>query len=149
MRKIWVGWLVLGICISASSAGDDVITKDRKQIEGTWQVTAMVVNGNPVPDDDARKFTVLNRSDGTWALLADGKEISRGTSSFEPMNKPKTLEFMPSQGVGSGNTYQGIYELAKNTRKMCFAPADRERPTEFASMPGSDHILMTFERVKK
>ena len=146
MRNIW---LVLGIAISATTAGDDAVTKDRKQIEGTWQVTAMEVNGNPVADEAVKKLTVVNGSDGTWAIRSDGKEFSSGTSNFEPMNKPKTLEFMPNVGVWSGNTLHGIYELGKNTRKMCFAPPGKERPTEFSSMPGSGHILITLERVKK
>jgi uncharacterized protein (TIGR03067 family) len=64
------------------------------------------------------------------------------------MKKPKTIDFTATEGEGKGNQYLGIYELSEKTRKMCFAPPGKERPTEFSSMPGSEHILVTFEREK-
>ena len=55
---------------------------------------------------------------------------------------------MPTSGQDQGQTLLGIYELKKNTRKLCFAPAGRNRPTEFSSTAENQHILVTFERVK-
>jgi len=52
------------------------------------------------------------------------------------------------EGDGKGDHYLGIYELGEKTRKMCFAPPGKERPTEFTSMPDNEHILVTFEREK-
>jgi uncharacterized protein (TIGR03067 family) len=75
-------------------------------------------------------------------------EISKGTSTFDPTKKPKTIDFTPTEGEGKGNLYLGIYELGENTRKLCFAPAGKERPTEFSSTPSNEHILVTFEREK-
>lgn len=155
MRRSFLGLLVVGALLTAigtiASAGDskdDAIKKDRKQIEGTWRVVALEVNGNKANDEDAKKLTVVNGSDGTWSLLSEGKEISKGTSTFDPTKKPKTLDFTPTEGEGKGNQYLGIYELGEKTRKMCFAPPGKERPTDFSSMPGTEHILVTFEREK-
>lgn len=155
MRNAFFGGLVVGALLtatgtiaSAGDANDDAIKKDRKQIEGTWRVVALEVNGNKSKDEDAKKLTVVNGSDGTWSLLAEGREISKGTSTIDPTKKPKTLDFTPTEGEGKGKEYLGIYELGEKTRKMCFAPAGKERPTEFSSMPGSEHILVMFEREK-
>ena len=131
-----------------SDAKDEAIKKDRKQIEGTWRVIALEVNGNKADEVDAKKLTVVNGSDGTWSLLSEGKEISKGTSTFDPTKNPKTINFTPTEGEGKGNHHLGIYELGEKTRKLCFAPPGKERPTEFVSIPGSELILVTFEREK-
>lgn len=155
MRRSFLGLLFVGASLAAigmiASAGgskDDAIKKDRKQIEGTWRVVTLEVNGNKATEEDAKKLTVVNGSDGTWRLLSEGKEISKGTSTIDPTKKTKTLDFTPSEGEGKGHQYLGIYELGEKTRKMCFAPPGKERPTDFSSMPGTDHILVTFEREK-
>jgi len=133
---------------SADDSKDEAIKKDRKQIEGTWRIVALEVDGNKAKDEDAKRLTVVNSSDGTWSLRSEDKEIGKGTSTFDPTKKPKTIDFTPTDGEGKGDHYLGIYEIGENTRKLCFAPAGKERPTEFASKPGSEHILVAFEREK-
>jgi hypothetical protein len=38
--------------------------------------------------------------------------------------------------------------LGDNTRKLCFAPPGKDRPTDFATTPGSQFVLVMFEREK-
>jgi uncharacterized protein (TIGR03067 family) len=155
MKKSFFGCLVCGILLTAiatiataDDAKDEAIKKDLKQIEGTWRVIALENNGNKAMDEDAKKLTVVNGSDGTWSLRAEDKEISKGTSTIDPTKKLKTIDFTPTEGEGKGNLYLGIYKLGEKTRKLCFAPPGKERPTEFSSTPGSEHILVTFEQEK-
>ena len=152
MRYSLFGLLVLGVLLTtiafADDAKDKAIMKDRKRIQGTWQVTALTINGNKAKDEDAKKITVVNGGDGTWNVRSEGKEISNGTSTFDPTKKPKTIDFTPTDGGGKGEQFFGIYQLRKDTRKLCFAPADKDRPKEFTSTPENQQILVTFERVK-
>ena len=155
MKTFFVGLPVIGLLLvatasiaAADDAKDEAIKKDRKQIEGTWRVVSLEVNGNKVSDEDAKKIKVVNGPDGTWTLFSDGKEIGKGTNSFDPTKTPKLIDFTQTEGEGKGNLYLGIYELGENTRKLCFAPPGKDRPTEFATAPGSEHVLVTFERVK-
>jgi uncharacterized protein (TIGR03067 family) len=111
-------------------------------------VVALEVNGTKSMEEDAKKLTVVNGSDGTWTLCSEDKEISKRTSTIDPTKKPKTIDFTVTEGEGKGNQHLGIYELGKITRKLCFAPPGKERPTEFSSTPGSEDILVTFEREK-
>lgn len=155
MKRTYFGILAVGALLtaisaiaSADDATEEAIKKDRKQIEGTWRIVALVVNGNQAMEEDAKMLTVVNGSDGTWSLHAEGKEVTKGTSTFDPTKKPKTIDFTPTEGESKGKLHLGIYELGDKTRKMCFAPSGKDRPTEFASAAGSDHILVTFERVK-
>ena len=132
----------------ADDAKDEAIKKDRKRIEGTWRIVALEVNGNKVDEADAKKITVVNGADGTWSLRSEGKEISKGASTFDPTQKPKTINFTPTDGESKGNEYLGIYELGEKNRKLCFAPPGKDRPIEFSSAPGSEHVLVVFERQK-
>ena len=61
---------------------------------------------------------------------------------------PAFVPFKRAALSSKANQYLGIYELGENTRKMCFAPSGKERPTEFSSTGGSGLICLTFERVK-
>jgi uncharacterized protein (TIGR03067 family) len=152
MRYSLLGLLVVGILIagtaSAGDGTDDAIKKDRQRLQGTWRVTALTVNGNKVKEADAKKITVVNGDDGTWSVRSESKEISHGTSVLDPTKKPKTIDFTPRDGGGKGDRFQGIYQLKKNSRKLCFAPAGKVRPTEFTSTADNQHILVTLERVK-
>ena len=153
MRRTLIGTLFLGTIMAAIAtiaiAGDakeDAVKKDRKQITGTWRAIALVVNGNKSTDEDVKKITVVNGADGTWSLRVDDQEVSAGTSSIDPTKKPKTIDFTPNVGEGKDKLHLGIYELGDKTRRMCFAPPGKDRPTQLESEPGSEHILVTFQR---
>lgn len=141
-----IGWVVLLGTARADDAKEEAIKQDRKQIEGTWRIVALEINGNKAREEDARKLSVVNGPEGTWRLLSEGKEVARGTNSFDPTQKPKTIDFTITEGEGKGNVYQGIYELGEKTRKLCFAPPGKDRPTEFTAPSGSEHVLVIFER---
>lgn len=134
--------------ICADDAKDEAIKKDHKLIEGTWRIVALQVNGNKAKEEDARKLTVINGSNGTWSLHNDAQVITKGTSTIDPTKKLKIINFTPTEGDNKGQEFLGIYELGEKTRKLCFAPPGKERPTEFSSTPDSGHILVTFEREK-
>lgn len=133
---------------TADDAKEEAIKKDRKQIEGTWRIVALEVNGMKIAEQEARKLTVVNGSDGTWSLRSEGQELMKGTSTFDPTVKPKVIDFTITEGSGKGNEHRGIYELGQDRRKLCFASPGYERPTDFSSPSGSQQIYITFEREK-
>lgn len=153
MRRSLFGLLVFATIFTtfstisvADDAKDEAIKKDRKQIEGIWRVVSLTVDGNKSKADEATKLTVVNGPDGTWALLADGKELFKGVSSIDPTKKIKTIDFAITDAEGKSIQYLGIYQLGEKTRNLCFAPAAKGRPTEFASKSGSESIYATFDR---
>jgi uncharacterized protein (TIGR03067 family) len=152
MRYSIFGLLVVGVLLttiaSADDAKDEAIKKDRTRIEGKWRITSLEINGNKAKDEDATKLTVVNDDKGTWNLRSGNMEVSMGTSTFDPTKKPKTIDLTPTEGDAKGDLFLGVYKLGKNTRKLCFAPSGKDRPTEFSSTPENQHVLVTFERVK-
>jgi uncharacterized protein (TIGR03067 family) len=155
MKRSFPGFSALAVMLAAiatvavaDDAKDAAIKKDRKQIEGTWRVIELVIDGNKSAEEDARKLTVVNAADGTWILRAEDREINKGTSTLDATKKPKTIDFTVTEGDGKGNLHLGIYEIGKKTRKLCFASPGKERPTAFSSTSGSEHTLVIFERKK-
>lgn len=147
MRIFIVG--ILFSALSAVSAADDkaeAVTKDRERILGTWRVVSLVINGERARDEDAQKLSVVNGIDGSWSLNMEGREIAGGTSTIDPIRTPKTIDFTVTTGDSQGDRLLGIYELGEKTRKLCVVQKDRERPTDFTSTPGSERILVIFER---
>ncbi|MBS0262405.1 MAG: TIGR03067 domain-containing protein [Planctomycetes bacterium] len=127
---------------------DDALRRERQRIAGTWQIKSIELDGKTLPDDDVKSAQVINGADGTWRLVSAGMEVARGTSTFDPGQKVKTIDFTITAGNGEGNRYVGIYELGDSSRRLCFAEQGRERPTAFSATADSQQILVTFERVK-
>src|SRR5262249_25008724 len=72
MKRSFLGIFIIGgfltliaTILAANDVKEAAIKKDRKQIEGNWRVTGPEVNGKKAMDEDAKKFTVVNGSDGT------------------------------------------------------------------------------------
>ena len=126
----------------------DAIKQERKKYEGTWRVIFLQSDGNQAAEKDAKKITVVNHTDGTWSIQVEGKEVVKGTSEIDPTKNLKTIDFTPTEGSDKGKVFLGIYDLKENCRKLCYAPAGKERPTEFSSKPGSGHVLAIFQREK-
>lgn len=137
---------MLSAIASADDVKDEAIKKDRQQIAGKWQIVGLVVDGKKTKQEDLEHLMVVNAIDGTWSLRSNGKEISKGSSTLDPTKKPKTIDFTPSDGGAEGKEHFGIYELGEDTRKLCFAAAEHGRPVAFSSKPGSQWILVAFQR---
>ena len=147
-----LGFALLFVVTSLTAAGDakdEAIKKDRKQYEGTWQVVSLEVDGKQVPEEDAKKITVVNEADGQWAIEVEGKVVARGTSEIDPTKKPKAVDLTVTEGDDKGKTALGIYEIGEDTRKVCLGQPGKERPAEFSSTAGGRLILAVLKRVKK
>ena len=72
-----------------------------------------------------------------------------GTINIDLSKKPKEMNATTGSGPDKGKTWQGIYELAADKYKACFAPPGKDRPTEFSSKAGSGHLLQLWKREKE
>jgi uncharacterized protein (TIGR03067 family) len=125
MRDSLIGRAIVGAIVtataaiaSADDATDAAIQKDRNQIKGTWRVVELVVNGSMAMDEDARKLTVVNGSDGSWSLCSEGKEITKGTSAFDPTKTPKTIDFTPTDGANYTSATASVYSAVAPLRAI-------------------------------
>jgi uncharacterized protein (TIGR03067 family) len=157
VRVVVLGSSVFLVAAQLAGASSGVIAEesqptpsksDQERIKGTWRIVDLKINGNQVADADARKLAVVNGPGNVWSLVSDGKEVARGTNRFEPTKTPKEIDFTITDGSGKSSDFLGIYELGDSKRKLCFAPAGKERPAQFSSTPQNGCILVIFEREK-
>jgi uncharacterized protein (TIGR03067 family) len=136
----------IGLIIAADDGNNEAVKKERRLYEGTWRVTAIEAEGTGMSKEDCATITVWNELDGKWTVKLGGEVIWKGVSSMDPTKTPKTIDFRPTEGADVGKTYFGIYEISRETRRLCYAEAGKERPTEFSAEKGSGHVLVTFKR---
>ena len=155
-ERVWCFRAVMFVVIAAASASalaadkEEVIKADRALLAGEWRVVSVEANGNTNTDPVVARVTVVNRLDGTWSLLSNGKIIAEGTSTIDPTTSPKTIELKSSRGSvenARGTHSRGIYEVHETTRRLCFVPVDKPLPESFAGGRETGQILVTFERV--
>ena len=147
-------WALACLTISGSSGGPAAVVaadagaveKDRAAVRGNWRVVELHVDGQRAADEDARRFSVSNAGDGTWALLHDGGEMVRGGSTIEPEAVPKRIDFTATDAGGEVQHYLGVYELGDPVRKLCFARPGRPRPVDFTSTVDNEQLLIVFQR---
>ena len=97
---------------------------------------------------------LIYSGDGRFTTWIGEKVVQRTSFSVDPSKKPTTFDAVIQEGEVKGKslkgtTIYGIYELNGDTRKLCYVIGSKEdRPTDFASKPGSGVYLEVLKRSK-
>jgi uncharacterized protein (TIGR03067 family) len=120
-----------------------------KKLQGTWNVVYMEQNGQKLVNGFVAKgrYSVVIKGN-TYVFKNGTTVVVEGTFRINPKAKPKTMDCTPTSGAEKGKTQKSIYELKGDTLKECGSNAGKDRPTAFATRPGSGHILAIYQRVK-
>ncbi|HEV8385697.1 MAG TPA: TIGR03067 domain-containing protein [Candidatus Acidoferrales bacterium] len=116
--------------------------KEIDRLQGTWSISSLELDGRPMP---AMGTIVVKGSRFTTSAM--GEDYS-GTISVDGNKTPNTFDLKFTSGPEKGNTNYGIYELDGDTWKICLSITGKDRPTDFASQPGSGHALEILQREK-
>ena len=140
--------LMTGLLIAAAGPQDDAAKKELKTFQGTWVLVSAEKDGKKASDEKAIKLII---TDNKYSLTQESSAVigHKGTFLLDPAKKPKSTDVIVTEGADKGKTFLGIYELSSDDYKVCFAPAGKERPTEFSSKPGSGNLLQVWKREKK
>jgi uncharacterized protein (TIGR03067 family) len=119
---------------------------DLARMQGTWQLVSAMEDGKPLPDDKVKQTSIVVEGDTfRFPGLAEDATSSAGTFKLDATKTPKEMDSMSAEK----EVMLGIYEMGSDSYKVCFAPAGKSRPGEFASAPGNHQILQFWERQKK
>src|SRR5262245_36050336 len=141
--------LMAGSLAAADDRKAELIKKDYERLAGTWRLASAVEDGKPVPEEELRKTRLVTKGD-TFLIEGDTAlgTSPAGTFQIDLTKTPKAVDSLQSKGPQKGETVLGIYEiLDANTKRACWAPPGKPRPTAFESKPGSGHLLQVWKRV--
>lgn len=140
-----LGLASFAVCLVATFAiaGDDEAQKKEKAaIAGKWKIVSFETpDGNK---DDLADATLEFDKDGKNMTFMKGDETKKGTFKLNPAGKPKEIDVMPEN---ENKTFEGIYQLDKDSLKICLSVGNDGRPNELA-VKDKKYVLITMERAK-
>jgi uncharacterized protein (TIGR03067 family) len=132
--------------VVAAPATKETPAKDPPTLVGEWAGATGLRGGKP--DNPPPGTTLTFTADGKLLMKEGGdSKAEEGTYSADPKKAPAELDITPG-GTEKAPTIRGIYKVEGDTLTICLAIGG-ERPTEFASPPGSENMLVTLKRAKK
>jgi uncharacterized protein (TIGR03067 family) len=136
-------------CASSDSAARDAAERDYRRLTGTWQLTRAIVDGQPVPEAQARATILITEGNTFRFPQASGVGTHpAGSFTINPSTVPNQVDSVAIGGVNAGQVTLGIYEILDDTHKRaCWGPPGGPRPTGFDSAPGSRRILQYWEKI--
>ncbi len=111
---------------------------------GTWRQVAVVVDGKDIPVGRST-FLVVTPTGYTVTVL--GRVYQTGTSVADLSTNPPRSDVSIASGAAAGQTVRQIFRVDGDVLTACAAGPDGDRPTAFASAPGSGHTLSVWVRV--
>jgi uncharacterized protein (TIGR03067 family) len=138
------------LCIMAmASTGWCADPKDPAKdtaINGNWKLAAGEKSGEKMPDD-VLKSIQLTLANGKY-LAKVGDKTDQGTYTIDASKTPHTLTLTGTSGPNKGKTMLAIFELDKETLKVCYDLSGKAFPEKFESAPKTSSFLATYERQK-
>jgi uncharacterized protein (TIGR03067 family) len=117
---------------------------DTAKLQGTWNVTALEVDGQPV----AAGGQIVVKGD-RFTSLGVGFTYE-GKLLIDAMKKPGTIDMLFTKGPEKGNTNRGIFEFTgKNSWRLCLQMTGKDRPKKFTTLAGRGLALETLVRAGK
>ena len=142
--------LLVGFLIAADDPKDAAAKKDLAKLQGTWVLVSAERDGKKLPKDEVKKTKIRFKGDTFVFPDASGIGTSqKGIIKVDPSKTPKWMDSKATNDTAKGELSLGIYEIAGDDYKVCFAPPGKDRPKRFSSKPGSGHILQVWKRAKK
>ena len=119
--------------------------QELRGLEGDWRFESLQIDGMDVPAAALASSRIL--MDGDKFRTESPEATYEGTFSIDADESPAhiTIEFV--SGPEAGNTCKGIYALDGDALRLCLCVQSDERPTAFATKPGSGHAYERLRRV--
>ena len=139
--------LLVGLAIAVGApTKKDPPAKDPPTLVGEWLGESGVRGGKPENPPPGTSLTFT--ADGKVMFKEGGDaKPEEGSYKSDPKKTPGEIDITPPDAP-KGEMLRGIYKIEGDTLTMCFSLRG-ERPTEFASPPGTEVMLITCKRAKK
>jgi uncharacterized protein (TIGR03067 family) len=139
-----VSVLVLGL-LRADEPRDDQVKKDLEQLQGTWIISELEIDGQRVDTSKLEGTKLTFKGDKYVVTVKD--QSFEVTVTLDPTTKPKSVDMVFTDGPNKGKVHKGIYEIEGDTFKLC-RPLNPEsdRPRDFGTWPNTGVFYVIWKR---
>jgi uncharacterized protein (TIGR03067 family) len=141
MRRL----LLIILSVSLLSAADNP-KAELNRLQGAWRVVSIEHDGKPSTAAE-QVMWVFSGEDLIVEIAGESRPV--GTIELAPTGTPRAIDrsfTVATERDSLRLTERGIYRWDGETLWICFGEATRDRPTEFASRPGSRTTLVVLKR---
>lgn len=131
------------VLVGDPSAPD--VKQDMARLEGEWSMVSGEIDGQQLPEESRQGAKRVAKA-GETTVTINGEIFMKAKFTIDPRKKPKTIDYLFTEGPTKGKRQLGIYELDGDTVKFCFSGPDKERPSEFSTQEGSNRTLSVWKR---
>lgn len=121
---------------------DGSTVADRVRLQGEWKAVSCKSGGKDVPKAEACQSAMFDRDKATWNGVASEYKLTDGNGGnhmdVTMLNDPSNPKASPA-----------IYKFDGGRLVIHLAGGGGTRPEGFESKPGSNSVVVVFERVKK
>jgi uncharacterized protein (TIGR03067 family) len=118
-----------------------------QSLDGTWEISGVIDDGRVI---DPANIRLMYAADGRVTISGQTVQLivpmtyQRKQLPFvaDPSSSPAQFNIAGTERTGG----RGIFLYSKDALVLCIASRDKERPTSFASLPGSGNLLVTLSR---
>jgi len=146
----WIGFVSAAVVVFLLGAGRDDAGKLEEELarfQGTWQLVSAETDGVKAPKEQTDKIRVVIKGPRHTVMFGDQAVFGPVPFVVDPTTMPRSTVDTLEDGPNKGKQIKGIYKLEGGTLTSCVARIGAERPTEFASKPGTGHTLRVFRKV--
>ena len=135
----------IGLLSAAQKEGAD--KTELEKFQGKWVPVSTTIDGKALEEDEMKGRSTVVKGEKMTLLY---KDKERGTASLkiDPSKSPAQIDTTNEDGPAKGLGLKGIYKFDGDTLTLCFVLPSKDRPTEFASKPGSGRILFVHKRAR-
>jgi len=117
---------------------------DLEKLQGVWNITALESDGNKLPETMFFGTQIIIKGD-QFESVGMGA-VYGGKVTIDATKKPKHFDIVFTEGHATGMTNHGIYEVGRDSWKLCLNTTGKDRPKSFTTKSGSGHALETLKR---
>lgn len=119
---------------------------DLKQMEGTWKIIIVEMDGKPVSDKEKGLPLRLVVKSGKFTTSYRDKVLTQGSLRLNPGKESREIDADLEIAPFKGMVQKGLYEIKADEMRVIFAEPGMERPINFTTRKGE--ILIHYTRLK-